>query len=344
MEVAVPDHATPPPREKLAPPNIRPSIQPWDTLMLSIPKLEISREPDTSTHHDPTRTHPFRYRSRHHQELPHVVKFSGGRSSGMLLFTLLENGLLNRERGDVVIFNNTSCEHPETYRFAARCKTLVEEQHIPFFFVQFQTYEDAHRGEWKRIPSYRLVNDRPRSEDNPDGFSWRGETFEETISLKSYIPNQFARICTQSLKLEVTRQFLENWFASKQGIPHQGHGLPVSQIDPEALYRQHLKNGGAVPKDILLSKRAFVLNQPPNRPGQAYRDFSSAAAAFDNPAHHGRIFGHRASLGHNGAEYVALIGLRGDEQLRVSRVESRSYSPHANAGSRVPGGGVKESV
>ena len=76
--------------------------------MLSIPKLEISREPVTSDHYDPTRTHSFRYRSKHHQELPHVVKFSGGRSSGMLLFTLIENGLLKRNRDDVVIFNNTS--------------------------------------------------------------------------------------------------------------------------------------------------------------------------------------------------------------------------------------------
>ena len=67
----------------------------------------------------------------------------------MLLFTLLENGLLSAERGDVVVFNNTSCEHPETYRFAATCKEIVEQRYgIPFFWVEFQTYEDARRGEW----------------------------------------------------------------------------------------------------------------------------------------------------------------------------------------------------
>lgn len=82
---------------------------------------------------NPLSESPFRYRARFHRELPHVVKFSGGRSSGMLLFQLLEHGLLRRERGDVVVFNNTSCEHPETYRFAAKCKEVVETHYqIPF--------------------------------------------------------------------------------------------------------------------------------------------------------------------------------------------------------------------
>ena len=62
----------------------------------------------------------FHYDSKAHKDLPHVVKFSGGRSSGMLLFTLLEAGLLNAQRGDVVIFNNTSAEHPATYEFSAQ--------------------------------------------------------------------------------------------------------------------------------------------------------------------------------------------------------------------------------
>ena len=174
--------------------------------MLSVPKLSISRELQEPGRYEPDWTYAFRYRARDHQELPHVVKFSRGRSSGMLLFTLLENGFLNQERGDVVVFNNTSCEHPETYKFVSKCKELVEQAGIPFFFVEFQTYEDARQGEWRRIASYRLVNERPLSEENPDGFRWKGEVFEETLSNKSYLPNQFSRVCTQSLKLEVTRQ------------------------------------------------------------------------------------------------------------------------------------------
>ena len=129
--------------------------------------------------HDPTREYRFGYIDTHHSELPHVVKFSGGRSSGMLLLTLLANEILKPERGDVVLSNNTSSEHPQTYNFARECKAVTEQYGIPFYLLEFQTYEDARKGEWTRLPSYRLVNDKPWSEENPDGFHWRGEVFEE---------------------------------------------------------------------------------------------------------------------------------------------------------------------
>ena len=118
----------------------------------------------------------------------------------MLLFALLENGLLDRDRGDVILFNNTSAEHPDTCRFVRHCMRKARGYGIPFFQIEFQTYEDARRGEWTRLPTYRLVNDEPRSRENPDGFHWRGEVFEELLSWKGYVPNRFNRICTQQLK------------------------------------------------------------------------------------------------------------------------------------------------
>lgn len=300
--------------------------------MIAIPRLSISQELEHLNHYDADKTYSFRYRVKHHKTLPHVVKFSGGQSSGLLLFTLLENGILKQERGDVVVFNNTSCEHPETYKFVAECKKRVETAGIPFFLVQFQTYEDAREGEWQRIPSYRLVNERPFSENNPDGFRWRGEVFEEMLSSKAYLPNQFRRVCTKSLKLETTRQFLRDWFASKKSIPQQGHGLDESQVDTNQLHRRHIRNRGAVPKDVLLAKKQFALNQPTSRPKQLYQDFSSAASIFENEAVKSKVFGKKVWFGDGGLEYVAFIGLRGDEQLRVARVETRSSNPHANIG------------
>lgn len=300
--------------------------------MKAVPKLAISRELETTERYDPTKVHSFRYRAKRHNQLPHVVKFSGGRSSGMLLFALLENGFLNQQRGDVVVFNNTSCEHPETYRFVAECKRRVESTGVPFFFVEFQTYEDARQGEWRRIPSYRLVNEQPFSEDNPDGFRWRGEAFEEMLSHKVYLPNKFSRVCTKSLKLETTRMFLRDWFASKKGIPFQGHGQAESLVDLGLLHKRHVQNGGSVPKDILLAKKRFVLGQPTSRPKQNYKDFSWPASTFENEALKGKVFGRKAWFGDGGIEYVAFIGLRGDEQLRVARVETRSSNPHANLG------------
>ena len=300
--------------------------------MRAVPRLTISRELEEVKPYDSNKTYSFRYRSKHHTQLPHVVKFSGGRSSGLLLFTLLENGFLDQQRGDVVVFNNTSCEHPETYRFVAECKARVETAGIPFFLIQYQTYEDARQGEWRRLPSYRLVNEHPFSENNPDGFQWRGEVFEEMISSKAYLPNKFSRVCTHSLKLETTRQFIRDWFASKKSIPHQGHGLEQSLLDEDTLYRQHLRNGGSVPKEILMAKRRYVIGRPTSRPKQAYKDFSPPATSFKNETLKGKVFGQKAWFGDGGIEYVAFIGLRGDEQLRVTRVETRSSNPHANVG------------
>ena len=216
--------------------------------------------------------------------------------------------------------------------FVAECKRRVESVGIPFFFVEFQTYEDARRGEWRRIPTYKLVNEKRFSEDNPHGFRWRGEVFEEMLSHKAYLPNQFSRVCTKSLKLETTRMFLRDWFASKKGIPRQGHGEAESLVDQDILYKRHVQSGGSVPKDILLAKKRFVLNQPTNRPQQTYQDFSSPASTFENKVLKGKVFGQKAWFGDGGIEYVAFIGLRGDEQLRVARVETRSTNPHANLG------------
>ena len=301
--------------------------------MNAVPKLAISRKIEQPEQYSPDVTYSFRYKAKSHRELPHVVKFSGGRSSGMLLFTLLENGFLRQDRGDVVVFNNTSSEHPETYKFVAECKRRVENYGVPFFIIQFQTYEDARQGEWRRINTYRLVNERPNDDrDNPDGFQWRGEVFEEMLSNKMYLPNQFSRVCTQSLKLETTRMFLRDWFASKPGIPHQGHGMPNSLVDVDRTHQLHLRNGGGVPKEILLTKKRFSLDRPPNRPKQNYKDFSAVAGAFENPALKDKVFGKKAHFGKDGIEYTAFIGLRADEQLRVARVETRSSNPHANVG------------
>lgn len=300
--------------------------------LLAVPKLAISRELEQPERYNPEAVYSFRYRAKSHCQLPHVVKFSGGRSSGLLLFALLENGFLRQERGDVVVFNNTSCEHPETYKFVAECKGRVEAYGIPFFVIQFQTYEDARQGEWRRINSYRLANERPHGPDNPDGFQWKGEVFEEMLSNKTYLPNQFSRVCTQSLKLETTRMFLRDWFAGKKSIPQQGHGQPHSLVDTDQLHKRHTLNNGGVPKEVLLGKKRFALSRPANRPKQNYQDFSAAADAFENAALKGKVFGQKAWFGAGGIEYVAFIGLRADEQVRVARVESRSANPHANAG------------
>ena len=291
----------------------------------AIPKLVVAKQGRPPKSYDPRHEYSFRYRSKRHVDLPHVVKFSGGRSSGVLLLALLKNKLLRAKRGDVIVFNNTAAEHPETYKFIAACKEVAESRFgIPFFWVEFQTYEDARGGEWTRVPAYRLTNSKPQSRENPDGYCYRGEPFEEMLSWTGYVPNQFRRTCTRTLKLEGTRMFLRDWLACKESIPRLGHWEQESQIDLEDLYQRHLQNNGAVPKEIFLEKKKFVLNRPAFRPEQFFTDFTDAPVAIDNPVLAGGAYGENAEFGLGGVEYIALIGLRGDEESRVRRVAARA--------------------
>ncbi|MDE0022435.1 MAG: hypothetical protein OXT69_13790 [Candidatus Poribacteria bacterium] len=286
--------------------------------------LEQADSPETNSS-DEARL--FRYRDPSHEKLPHIVKYSGGLSSGLLLFTLLERKILKAERGDAIIFNNTSAEHPQTYLFARRCKQECEEHYdVPFFWVEYMTYEDEHRGEYIRKASYRLTNDRPHSKDvNEDGFHWRGEVFEELLSWSGYVPNQFSRSCTSQMKLETTRRFLKDWLAGKDRILRQGHGGETSRIDMDVLYERHKRYRGKVPEEIYRDKKAFALNRPHVRPEQVYADYSPNWDSFENDALEGKIIGGQADF-NKGAEYVAFVGLRGDEPLRVQRVKARAHN------------------
>ena len=301
-----------------------------------VPLLNTSTQVSTPPlTYDAANEYRFRYRAKSHRSLPHVVKFSGGRSSGMLLFILLENRLLDSDRGDVIVFNNTSAEHPNTYRYVHECMLAARRYGVPFFQIEFQTYEDASRGEWIRLPTYRLVNDWPYSATNPDGFHWRGEVFEELLSWSTYVPNQFHRICTRHLKLEVTRNFLKDWLSSSATIPRLGHFGSGSRVDPEVTFRRHKDNRGEVPKEILFRKRSYLWQRPHFRPEQRFEDFSLGWKPFENAELKGKTLGNKAWFGKGGVEYVAFIGLRGDEAHRVRRVESRNEGTTGYEGEHV---------
>ncbi len=296
-----------------------------------IPRLMVKQDSHPIRTNDRETVHNFCYDLAGHEDLPHVIKFSGGRTSGMMLFLLLESGLLRAERGDVVLFNNTAAEHPATYEFVCRCKQIVEKQYgIPFFLLEFQTYEDARHGEWTRLPSYRLAQPSPWSESNQDGYHWRGETFEELLSWRGYVPNQFQRTCTKALKLEITRTFLRDWFAGKPAIERLGHFGKSSRLDDDELVENHIRHSGGVPREILLEKKRFVRSRPVFRPEQRFADYSAAVCPIRNSFLEESVVGNHVDFGDGGVEYLAFVGLRYDEMRRVVRVRERNNGgPHA---------------
>ncbi len=266
---------------------------------------------------------------------PHIVKFSGGRSSAMTLMKLLENNQLNPKRGDVIIFNNTSAEHSATYEFTRKIKKIAEKKYnIPFFWIEYQTYEDSSGiYQWSRKPAYRLTNDQPYSEQNKNGYRYKGEVFEEMISLSGFLPSMVSRICTISMKIFVTNAFLSDWFAQKQSIERLGHYGNTPKMSDDDIIKTHRKNGGGVPDEILLSKKAFVRSCAFVRKKQFWRDYTSVDIVIDNDILKGSILGNKAQLyGDLAVDYVSVLGIRSDEQRRIIKIENRIDEAQENQG------------
>lgn len=256
---------------------------------------------------------------------PHIVKFSGGRSSGMMLMELLKGNKLDPERGDVIVFNNTSAEHPATYEFTRQMKTLAEQKYnIPFFWIEYQTYEDAGKHGWQRMPSYRLVNDRPYSAKNKNGYRYKGEVYEELISVSGYLPNMKSRTCTHALKIFITNSFLADWFAQKDGIERLGHFGEAPRITSTELIKAHQGNRGETPDTILLEKRKFVRKMPFIRPQSFWQDFTNARLCFYNDKVKKSTIGGKGQLfGDKSISYVSFLGIRKDEEIRVGKIMDR---------------------
>ena len=273
-------------------------------MSVNISEIRLRKVPDLS----------IQYEMEDHRTWPHVFKFSGGRSSAMLLLSLLKNRCLRPSRGDVVIFNNTSAEHPATYEFASICKRITERRYnIPFFWTEFQTYEDARRGKWTRLSSYRLVKDHPFAGNRPYGYRFRGEVFEEMLSWKQRLPNHLQRLCTQHLKLETTIHFLEDWFAFKFATSRLGHWHEKSKVS--RLGRGDLE--GIV---------SYHLNTSTIRSSQKFQDYTEAShVRVRNSGLKNKNFGGTAELkGDNPVDFVTLVGLRADEFQRVARIKARN--------------------
>ena len=155
----------------------------------------------------------MRHWDKSHEALPHIMNFSGGRSSGMLTLELARNRELKAERGDAVLFANTSAEHPATYEFANQvCDEIETAYGIPCFWFEFTTVEEHKRRKWRRYPTYKLVNRHAKATEDDDpafpGYRDDGSVFEHMISYKYRMPDRRARLCTQHMKVDTNMRCL----------------------------------------------------------------------------------------------------------------------------------------
>ena len=114
---------------------------------------------------------------------PTVVSFSGGRSSAYMLWRVLQsnNGLPEEAKA---IFCNTGKEVEETLKFVKDCETNWK---VKIDWVEYRS----------ESPGYAFVDFETASR--------KGEPFEQLILKKQYLPNTFARFCTQELKINLIK-------------------------------------------------------------------------------------------------------------------------------------------
>ena len=230
-------------------------------------------------------------------------------------------GLLKPERGDVILFANTSAEHPGTYTFAAECKRRLEQEFgLPCFWYEFCTVETASRGAYVRRLSYRLVKPVPFEED-PQGYRSHGEVFEEMLSYQGMLPNPHSRSCTAKLKLYPSHLLLAEWLGTGPGPTHAGHHANEAFVTPESAAARHLANRGTSSVEDYARRVGFMTSQPHARAAQLWQDFTSVP--IERGPSSARV--QRVEMwGQGAAGFVALLGLRADERKRVDRILTRS--------------------
>ena len=123
------------------------------------------------------------------------ISFSGGRTSGYMLYKILEanNGLPDRAK---VIFTNTGREMEETLDFIQECS---HRWNVNIVWLEYDTVDGK--------VTYKEVNH--------NSVSYNGEPFEKLIKNKKILPNVLMRYCTVELKIRTAKRYLK-----KQGWTH----------------------------------------------------------------------------------------------------------------------------
>jgi len=124
-------------------------------------------------------------------EGPAIISFSGGRTSGYMLYHILEayNGKLP---GDIVVtFANTGKEREETLDFVLDCQN---HWGIPIRWLEYRPSPDI-----RKFDRYIEVDYESASRD--------GQPYDLILQNKTYVPNPTMRFCTIQLKIRPMRDF-----------------------------------------------------------------------------------------------------------------------------------------
>jgi 3'-phosphoadenosine 5'-phosphosulfate sulfotransferase (PAPS reductase)/FAD synthetase len=129
-----------------------------------------------------------------------VVSFSGGRTSGYMLWRILDAYDGKLPDHIKVCFANTGKELPATLDFVRDCS-----QHWGVNIAWLERYS-IRLDEQQGRKMYEYTTKRVTYETA----ARNGEPFSQLISVRRYAPNPVARFCTTELKIRAIREYLES--------------------------------------------------------------------------------------------------------------------------------------
>ena len=120
---------------------------------------------------------------------PTCISFSGGRTSGYMLWRILQAHQMSLPKEAIVCFANTGKEDEATLKFVQACSDNWNVE------IHWLEYRDAD-------PAFVRVDFETASRN--------GEPFEALIRKRQYLPNPVTRFCTSELKIRTIHKYLKS--------------------------------------------------------------------------------------------------------------------------------------
>lgn len=117
---------------------------------------------------------------------PAIISFSGGATSGFMLYQILKAHVGKLPNDVVPVFANTGLEHEKTLEFVKKCE---EKWGVKIHWIEYQG---------KNMPA-KIVDF--------DNASRNGEPFKMLINERKYLPNPITRFCTVELKIRLIDKY-----------------------------------------------------------------------------------------------------------------------------------------
>ena len=144
----------------------------------------------------------------------YLLHVSGGRTSGLLLYRVLDAYGGRLPPNVRAVFANTGKEHEKTLLFV---REMERRWHVPIAWVEYVYRKEARGGMSDPKNTFRVVGYETASR--------RGEPFEMLIRAHRMLPNAHRRMCTADLKVETAARFARVKLGWWRPRPHSILGI-----------------------------------------------------------------------------------------------------------------------